>query len=79
MGHQAGLEDEGPLIPYMYGEHNVPQGILDWEIKENSVFCFECYAGKEGAPYGAKLEEQVLVTRQGGVRLSVYPFESKLL
>jgi Xaa-Pro aminopeptidase len=79
MGHQAGLEDEGPLMPYLYGEHHVPKEILDWEIKENSVFCFECYAGKEGAPYGVKLEEQVLVTKQGGVRLSVYPFEAKLL
>ena len=79
MGHQAGLEDEGPLIPYLYGEPDVPKQILDWEIKENSVYCLESYAGKEDAPYGVKLEEQVLITKQGAVRLSTYPFEEKLL
>jgi Xaa-Pro dipeptidase len=79
LAHQAGLEDEGPLLPYLYGDHGVPQEIQDWEIKANTVFCFECFAGKEGAPYGVKLEDQVLVTKDGGVRLSTYPFEAKLL
>jgi Xaa-Pro aminopeptidase len=79
MAHQTGLEDEGPLLPYLYGNPQVPQEILDWEIKENSVFCLESFAGKDGAPYGVKLEEQVLVTPRGGLRLSTYPFEEKLL
>ncbi len=79
MAHQAGLEDEGPLIPYLYGNPKIPQALLDWEIKENSIYCLECFAGKGGAPYGVKLEEQVLVTRNGGLRLSTYPFEEKLL
>ena len=79
MAHQAGLEDEGPLMPYLYGDKNIPKALLDWEIKENSVFCLECFAGKDGAPYGVKLEEQVIVTAQGGLRLSTYPFEEKLL
>ena len=79
MAHQAGLEDEGPLMPYPYDDPKIPQQLLDWEIKENSVYCLECFAGKDGAPYGVKLEEQVLVTARGGLRLSTYPFEEKLL
>jgi hypothetical protein len=29
------------------------------------ILCLECYAGKVGAPFGVKLEDQVLVTRDG--------------
>jgi Xaa-Pro aminopeptidase len=77
MAHQAGLEDEGPGIPY-------PQDLRDDSpagrvIQENMVFCLECYAGKDGAPYGVKLEDQVLVTKDGAVALNTYPFEKKLL
>mgnify|MGYP003310460872 FL=1 len=43
------------------------------------VFCLECYAGKDGAPYRVKLEDQVLVTKDGAIPLSTYPFEEKLL
>jgi Xaa-Pro aminopeptidase len=66
MVHQAGLEDEGP-------------GFMEREIRENMIFCLECYAGKEGESYGVKLEDQVLVTRDGAVALNTYPFEKKLL
>jgi Xaa-Pro aminopeptidase len=77
MAHQAGLEDEGPGIPY-------PQDMRDDSpaarvIQENMVLCLECYAGKDGAPYGVKLEDQVLVTKDGAVALNTYPFEKKLL
>jgi len=77
MVHQAGLEDEGPGIPY-------PQDLRDDSpgqrvIQENMVFCLECYAGKDAAPYGVKLEDQVLVTKDGAVALNTYPFEKKLL
>jgi Xaa-Pro aminopeptidase len=43
------------------------------------VFCLECYAGRDGAPYGVKLEDQVLVTADGAVPLSTYSFDAKLL
>ena len=43
------------------------------------VWCLECYAGKEGAPYGVKLEDEVLLTRDGALPLMTYPFEAKLL
>ena len=43
------------------------------------VFCRDCYAGKDGAPFGVKLEDQVLVTKKGAISLNAYPFEKKLL
>ncbi len=77
MVHQAGLEDEGPGIPYPQDlREDSPGGRT---IRENMVFCLECYAGKDGAPYGVKLEDQVLVTEDGAVALNTYPFERKLL
>jgi Xaa-Pro aminopeptidase len=48
-------------------------------IQENMIFCLECFAGKDGAPYGVKLEDQVLVTKEGAVPLCTYPFEKKFL
>jgi Xaa-Pro dipeptidase len=83
MAHQAGLEDEGPGIPYpdsVYGSGDDPVRLMpEREIQENMVFCVECYAGKDGAPYGVKLEDQILVTKDGAVALCTYPFEAKLL
>jgi len=79
MCHQAGLEDEGPGIPYPDDERKGKVLIPDREIQENMVFCLECYAGKDGLPYGVKLEDQVLVTKEGALPLCTYPFEAKLL
>ena len=80
MAHQAGLEDEGPGIPYPDDDRKgEPSSYLGRKIQENMVFCLECYAGKDGAPYGVKLEDQVLVTKDGAIPLSTYPFEEKLL
>lgn len=77
MAHQAGLEDEGPGIPYPqdFGEDPPAERI----IAENMVFCLECYAGRDGEAFGVKLEDQVLVTKDGAVALNTYPFERKLL
>ena len=79
MAHQAGLEDEGPSIPYVYDDIKRDKDMNHREIQENMVFCLECYAGKEGEPYGVKLEDEVLVTKDGCVPLCTYPFEAKLL
>lgn len=76
MAHPAGLEDESPGIPYLY---EAGATAPDLEIEENTVLCFECYAGKEGAPFGVKLEDQVLITKDGCERLCTYPYEEKLL
>ena len=81
MAHQAGLEDEGPGIPYPDDDRRGGWGVTfpNRTIQENMVFCLECYAGKDGAPYGVKLEDQVIVTKDGAIPFSTYPFEAKLL
>jgi Xaa-Pro aminopeptidase len=76
MVHQAGLEDEGPGIPYL----DVPGAVAPRRVlKENMVLCLECYAGKPGAAFGVKLEDQVVVTANGAKLLCSYPFDAKLL
>jgi Xaa-Pro aminopeptidase len=77
MAHQAGLEDEGPGIPYPGDPRR--SAAPDRVIQENMVFCLPCYAGKEGESYGVKFEDQVLVTKEGAIALNTYPFEKKLL
>jgi Xaa-Pro aminopeptidase len=79
MVHQAGLEDEGPSIPYPDDDRGPRRILPEREIKENMVLCLECYAGKAGAPFGVKLEDQVLVTRSGAQLICTYPYDSKLL
>jgi Xaa-Pro aminopeptidase len=79
MVHQAGLEDEGPGIPYP-DDNRGPRRIMPKrELKENMVLCLECYAGRPGAPFGVKLEDQVLVTNDGPRLVCAYPYEAKLL
>jgi Xaa-Pro aminopeptidase len=77
MVHQAGLEDEGPSIPYPQDRRE--DSPVARVIQENMVFCLECYAGKDGEAFGVKLEDQVLVTKDGAIALNTYPFEKKLL
>jgi Xaa-Pro aminopeptidase len=79
MVHQAGLEDEGPGIPYPDDERGPKRIMPARELKENMVLCLECYAGKPGAPYGVKLEDQVLVTAGGATLICTYPYEATLL
>ena len=76
MAHPAGLEDESPGIPYLY---EPGARAPDLELEENTVMCFECYAGKEGAGFGVKLEDQVLITREGCERRCLFPYDEKLL
>ncbi|HZS34195.1 MAG TPA: Xaa-Pro peptidase family protein [Methylomirabilota bacterium] len=79
MAHQAGLEDEGPGIPYVDDDRGPRRILPDREIKPGMVLCLECYAGRSGAPFGVKLEDQVLVTEGGAELLCTYPYDAKLL
>jgi Xaa-Pro aminopeptidase len=74
--HGIGLDDEPPNIVFpdrVKGPR--PEGIL----KENMVVAVEAYAGKVGAQDGVKLEEEVWITAEGPVVISLYPYEDKLL
>jgi len=74
--HGIGTDDEPPFVPFPGGNHRLmPQG----EFRENMVVSVEFYAGKVGEQDGVKLEDEVWITPDGPVVLSLYPYESKLL
>jgi Xaa-Pro aminopeptidase len=74
--HGTGCDDEPPFIPYPDSTRNVmPEG----ELRENMVLSVEFYAGKVGEQDGVKLEEEIWITKNGPVAISLYPYEAKLL
>jgi Xaa-Pro aminopeptidase len=74
--HGIGTDDEPPNIPFPGDPHtDMPEG----EFRENMVLAVECYAGKVGLQDGVKLEDEVCVTADGTVVLSLYPYDAKLL
>ena len=71
-----GTDDEPPFLPFP-DEPGAQK--LDGEFRENMVVSVEFYAGKVGEQDGVKLEDEVLITADGPVVLSLYPYEDKLL
>ena len=76
--HGIGTDDEPPFIPYP-GDPNERTAMPQGEFKENMTVSVEFYAGKVGQQDGVKLEDEVWITADGPVLLSLYPYESKLL
>jgi Xaa-Pro aminopeptidase len=74
--HGIGTDDEYPFIPFPAGSWRVmPEG----EFRENMVVSVEFYAGKVGEQDGVKLEDEVWITSDGPVVISLYPYDVKLL
>jgi Xaa-Pro aminopeptidase len=74
--HGIGTDDESPFIPFPAGAWRVmPEG----EFRENMVVSVEFYAGKVGEQDGVKLEDEVWITADGPVVISLYPYDAKLL
>lgn len=73
--HGVGMSDEYPKINPAHRGSNPYDGVL----QEGMVLAIESYMGPVGETDGVKLEEQVLVTREGFEPLSTYPFEASLL
>lgn len=76
IAHGVGLGIEYPMIWY---PQDFPRVGFDGAIEENMTLCFESYIGAEGGAEGVKLEEQVVVTRNGYQLLSTFPLEEELL
>jgi Xaa-Pro aminopeptidase len=73
--HGIGLCDEWPKVAHLQDlERSGYQGVLE----EDMTVCIESYIGEDGGTEGIKLEQQVLVTRNGCQLLSTYPFEESL-
>ncbi|RWE19965.1 MAG: aminopeptidase P family protein [Mesorhizobium sp.] len=74
--HAVGLCDEYPRIPFWKDWNN--KG-YEGELEAGTIMCVESYLGEYGGREGVKLEEQVLITKEGIEVLTQYPFEDKLL
>ena len=72
MIHGVGLADEYPSIKHWadFGAKG-----YDGVLEEGMTLCVESFIGVEGGKEGVKLEEQVLITRDGTAPLSTYPME----
>lgn len=73
--HGIGMADEWPVILH---DADHPE-FYDGELEPGMVICVESYIGEVGGVEGVKLEDQVLVTEDGPVTLSRYPYEEALL
>jgi Xaa-Pro aminopeptidase len=74
--HGIGTDDEPPFMPFP----GTPEAAeMEGEFKENMVVSVEFYAGEVGGQDGVKLEDEVWISAEGPVILSLYPFDEKLL
>jgi len=76
IAHGAGLSVEYPIIYY---PQDVEASGYDGVLQENMVICAESYIGAEHQPEGVKLEQPILITRNGPQPLCDYPCEYDLL
>ncbi|MHC5352260.1 M24 family metallopeptidase [Metapseudomonas furukawaii] len=70
MLHGVGLVDEYPSVAYAV---DFAEWGYDGLFQENMVVSVESYIGERGGHQGVKLEEQVLITARGAVKLSRTP------
>ena len=74
--HGVGMCDEAPKLLYP-NDRNEKQ--YDFVLREGMTVCMESYVGAVGERDGVKLEQQILVTKDGYELLSTYPLEEALL
>ena len=74
--HGVGMCDEAPRLLFP-GDRRSKQ--YDYVLREGMVVCIESFVGAVGERDGVKLEQQVLVTKDGYELLSTYPLEEALL
>ena len=70
--HGVGLADEYPSIKHI---HDFDKKGYDGVLEENMTLCVESYTGSESSGEGVKLEEQVVVTKDGCELMTSYPME----
>ncbi|MCC7048115.1 MAG: hypothetical protein IT562_15490 [Alphaproteobacteria bacterium] len=76
MVHGAGMVDEYPSIAHAADYEDWG---YDGVFQEDMVVCVESFIGAVGAKEGVKLEQQVLITRNGAEPLSRAPFADALV
>jgi Xaa-Pro aminopeptidase len=71
-GHGLGLTlHDRPMVLYS----NRALGLPPQELKAGMVMAFETYVGRRGGKHGVRIEDMVLVTRDGYELLSLFPQE----
>lgn len=72
LGHGVGLSlHDRPFFNRQQMEAGMPPQVL----KEGMVIAVETYAGRKGEKDGVRLEEMILVTKDGYERLSLWPID----
>ncbi len=72
LGHGLGLTlHDRPFFNRMNQVAGVPQQTF----REGMVLAVETYAGQKGGKFGVRLEENILVTKDGYERLSLWPID----
>ncbi len=72
IGHGLGLTlHDRPFFNRMQQMAGVPEQ----KFREGMVLAIETYAGRKGGKFGVRLEENVLVTKDGYERLSLWPID----
>ncbi|MCX8031963.1 MAG: Xaa-Pro peptidase family protein [Thermoleophilia bacterium] len=72
IGHGLGLTlHDRPFFNRM----NQVAGAPEQTFREGMVLAVECYAGRKGGKHGVRLEENILVTKDGYERLTLFPID----
>ena len=74
--HGVGMCDEAPKLFYP-NDRTAKQ--YDYVLRDGMTVCIESFVGAVGERDGVKLEQQVLVTKDGYELLSTFPLEEALL
>ena len=74
--HGIGTDDEPPFLAFP-DEPGAEK--LEGELEENMVVSVEFYAGEVGGQDGVKLEDEVWISADGPVIISLYPYDEELL
>ncbi len=77
ISHGVGLCDEYPAVAHQGSDWNGSG--YDGFFEEGMVVCVESYIGAEQGSQGVKLEQQVMITKDGIIELSDYPWQEDWL
>jgi len=74
IAHGIGMGDENPDLPWPEDYTSQDDDVLE----EGMVLAVESYVASADSIEGVKLEDQILVTNEGSIRLSTFPLEREL-
>ena len=76
---EPGKRPDGTSTKFKKAVKDFARKGYDGLIEENMTLCVESFIGDEHGGEGVKLEQLVLITKNGPEPLTTFPFEDKLL